>query len=392
MSEHGYPPEPVVPTPPSQPDAVGSSHPGAPVGPPPVDAPGAGFPGSVPGAAAAGPGYPPPGTWYGQAPSPYGYYPPMTPPAPQPRRRGWIWAVVALAIVFGCIIAACVLPLTFLGSGGLGGPSIAGGDAVAVIRMDGVIAGSGDTYSGYITPRGFNDQLQMALDDPAVKAIVLDVECPGGTVAASEEISRYVKGSSKPVVVSIGDVGASGAYMVASQADEIWAMPGSTVGSIGVIAQIPNGSELLDKLGVEFNVITAGKHKDAGSPFRPMTKEERALFQGSVDEAYDQFIDIVAEGRSMERSEVTSLATGWAWSGAEAKELGLVDKLGTYEDALDAAAKRGGIKGDDYEVIDYYDEFPSFLQALIGLNSSIKSLEALGRDTTGAGLERPVPR
>jgi protease-4 len=167
-------------------------------------------------------------------------------------------------------------------------------------------------------------------------------------------------------------------------------MPGSAVGSIGVISEIPNVSELLDTVGVEFQVITAGKYKDVGSPYRPLTDDERALIQGSVDEAYDQFIGIVAEGRDMPRSEVESLATGWVWSGEEALELGLVDRLGTYQDALDAAALRGGIKGD-YDTIDYGDEFDDIFGSLLGITRKLGEFEALseGRD---AALRRSLPR
>jgi protease-4 len=241
-----------------------------------------------------------------------------------------------------------------------------------------------------MTPESFRDLLDQAEEDQSVKAIVLRVDSPGGTVAASEEIAAYVKKCTKPVVVSVGDVGASGAYMVASQADEIWAMPGSSVGSIGVISEIPNVQGLLDKLGIEFQVITAGKYKDAGSPYRPLTKQEQALIQGEVDDAYDQFIGIVAEGRDMPRSEVESLATGWAWNGTTAKELGLVDKIGTYEDALDAAAKRGGILGD-YDVTTYEDEFEDIFGSLIGLTRRLEQIDALLRDRESA-IRGGLPR
>ena len=240
------------------------------------------------------------------------------------------------------ILGSCVWSVSLLGKGATGG-AITTGEAIAVIPIDGVIAGSGT--AGVVTPEDFLDQLDQAERDDNVKAIVLRVDSPGGTVAASEEIATYVKESKKPVVVTVGDVGASGAYMVASQSDRIFALPGSAVGSIGVITDIPNVSGLLDKLGVQFTVVKAGKYKDAGSPYRALTKEETSLIQGSVNEVYGQFIDIVAEGRKMPRSEVESLATGWAWNGEQAKELGLVDEIGTYRDAMRAAAKLGGIDG-----------------------------------------------
>jgi protease-4 len=148
------------------------------------------------------------------------------------------------------------------------------------------------------------------------------------------------------------------------------------VGSIGVITQIPNVNGMLDKLGIEFVTVTAGKYKGAGSPFRPLTPTETALIQGSVDEVYGQFIDIVAEGREMKRSEVESLATGWAWNGAQAKKLGLVDELGTYDDALKAAAKLGGIDGE-YAVVRYDDtQFDTLLSSLLGIREQLSALNA----------------
>lgn len=305
------------------------------------------------------------------------------------RRNWWIAGVVVVLLLLSC---ACVVP-TLIALGRMDSRAFdlgsMGQEAVAVIRVDGVIAGTGDYYSGYITPEFFLDKLQQAEDDDRVKAILLRVDSPGGTVAASEELAEYVRTCSKPVVVSIGDIGASGAYMLASQADEIWAMPGSSVGSIGVIIEIPNVAGLLDKLGVEFQVITAGKYKDAGSPYRELTKQERALIKGEIDDAYKQFIDIVAKGRGMSVAEVTKLATGWAWSGERARELGLIDEIGTYQQALDATADIGGIKGD-YDVVTYEDELGSLLSPLLGLSSR---LGGLGDVTSGAdSLRNTVPR
>lgn len=300
--------------------------------------------------------------------------------APVSRRSGWAWPI-ALVLSVLIVVGGCGW-LIWLGTGDMGVPI---GDAIAVIPIDGVIAGTGGT--GIITPQDFRDKLNQALDDDTVKAIVLRVDSPGGTVAASEEIALYVKAADKPVVVSVGDVNASGAYMVSSQADKIIALPGSAVGSIGVITEIPNVAGLLDKLGVEFTVITAGKYKDAGSPYRALTATEQALIQGSVDQVYGQFIDIVAQGRKMKRSEVESLATGWAWNGAEAKKLGLVDQIGTFDDALDAAAKLGRIDGD-YETVNYDDaQFEDVFGSLLGISRQLEDISALSRQ----GVLAPGP-
>ena len=296
------------------------------------------------------------------------------------RTRGWGWPIAVVLSVL-IVVGGCGWMVWF----STGDMNVPVGDAIAVIPIDGVIAGTGG--AGIITPQDFRDKLNQALDDDTVKAIVLRVDSPGGTVAASEEIALYVKAAEKPVVVSVGDVDASGAYMVSSQADEIIALPGSAVGSIGVITEIPNVAGLLDKLGVEFTVITAGKYKDAGSPYRALTATEQALIQGSVDQVYGQFIDIVAEGRKMQRSEVESLATGWAWNGAEAKKLGLVDQIGTFDDALEVAAKLGKIEGD-FDTVSYDEpQFEDVFGSLLGISRQLDDISALSRQ----GVLTPGP-
>ncbi|MEI7815333.1 MAG: signal peptide peptidase SppA, partial [Coriobacteriia bacterium] len=314
---------------------------------------------------------------------------PASLPADRPRtHRGWIWVLV-IALSLSAVIGSCGWAVSLIGGGKSDG--IVTGNGIAVIPMDGAIAGTGSMAGGIITPEGFLDKLNQAQDDSNIKAIVLRVNSPGGTVAASEEISAYVKAAKKPVVVSVGDVDASGAYMVSSQADKIIALPGSAVGSIGVITEIPNVNGLLDKLGIQFVTITAGKYKGAGSPYRALTATETALIQGSVDEVYTQFVDIVAEGRKMDRSKVESLATGWAWNGAQAKKLGLIDELGTYEDALKAAAKLGGITGE-YKVVRYDDSsINTLLTTLLGISNQLGNLNAAGQ-LSGQGGGVAVPK
>lgn len=316
--------------------------------------------------------------------------PAVTPPVPAPSRsRAWVWWLVALVVMVTAIIGSCMWSVSVIGGSDTSLASGVGGDAVGVINLEGVIAGTGDTYSGSVTPEYFRELLTKADEDKRIKAVLIRVNSPGGTAAASEEIASYVKDFDKPVVVSIGDIGASGAYMVASQSDEIWAMPATAVGSIGVITEIPNAAGLIDKLGLEFQVITAGKYKDAGSPYRPLTKEERALIQGDVDEVYGQFVDIVAEGRKMPRSKVESLATGWAWNGVTAKQLGLVDRIGTYDDALKSAAKAGGIKGD-YETITLEsDNLGGLIESLLRVAGRLGALETMaGVSQSGRALAR----
>lgn len=335
-----------------------------------------------------------------QYPSAGGYpgagYPsaPPQPPAQKPSRTA-LWVTLVIVGVIVALVGGCGLSVYFaLGGGGSSATTGGFADKIAVIHIDGVIAGTGSTSGGVITPEDFRDQLEQAQDDPDVKAVVLRVDSPGGTVAASEEIAAYVKRSEVPVVVSIGDVGASGAYMVSSQADRIFAMDGSAVGSIGVITEIPNVSGLLDKVGVKFQVITAGELKDSGSPYRALTPTETALIKGQVDEAYRQFIDIVASGRkkTLSKAQVEKLATGWAWSGTEAKRLGLIDQIGTYDDALEEAADLGGIKGS-YDVVDYRKETLSdIFGSIFGTSSGLQRLvDPLSAGAAGSSGTVVVP-
>lgn len=310
-----------------------------------------------------------------------GNTPPLVPPAyaqPPKKSSAWKWFLAAFVILFLAVIGCCGISVASMS---FTDPSMGFGDTIALIHLDSVIAGSGD---GYITPESFIAKLDQAENDSNVKAVLIRVDSPGGTVAASQEISMVIEDFSKPVVVSIADVGASGAYMIASQTDLIVALPTSAVGSIGVISQIPNISELLDKLGIEFTTLTAGEFKDAGSMYRSLTPTETAMIQTEIDFAYEEFIRIVAEGRGLEESEVREMATGWAWSGSEAMEMGLVDELGTYNDALDRAAELGGIEGE-YEVVDYdYLDYSDFVYSLIGLSDSLDRLGALGQAADAA--------
>ena len=314
------------------------------------------------------------------------------PPASHPPRsnRWWILGVVLaiLAVLGGC----CALSLIAVGTFDVGGITTYG-DTIALIHVDGVIAGSGGGVSGYVTPEDMLANLRAAERDPNVKAVLLRIDSPGGTVAASQEIATEIARLSeiKPVVASIGDVGASGAYMIASQCDEIVASPTSAVGSIGVITEIPNVAGLLEKLGVEFTVLTAGAYKDAGSPYRTLTATETALIQEEIDTAYNEFISIVAEGRDLPEAEVREMATGFAWSAIKGKKMGLVDTLGTYNDAVDRAAELGGIEGEPEVVSFDTPQFPGVLNLLMGASSALDRLDALvGRLE---GLSGPaVPR
>lgn len=214
---------------------------------------------------------------------------------------------------------------------------IAGGDKVGVIDLTGVIYDS----------RAFVDELDRFAGISSVKAIVIRINSPGGAVAASQELYTAIKRAREdiPIVVSMGNVAASGGYYAAIGADTIVANPGSTTGSIGVIAQLTIFQELMDKIGVKQETIKSGKFKDTGSPYREMTKSERAYLQGWVDDTYEQFIEAVAEERGLMPDEVRKVADGRVFTGRQAREYGLIDVLGDFDDAVMIAGELGGIEG-----------------------------------------------
>lgn len=196
-----------------------------------------------------------------------------------------------------------------------------------------------------------------------IKAVVLRINSPGGSIGAVQEIYEEVirlKEKGKKVVVSMGDVGASGAYYIACAADKIVANPGTITGSIGVLMSLGNMEELFRKIGIKVEVIKRGKHKDIGSLSREMTAEEKKLLQGLIDDAYDQFLQVVIEGRNLRKSKAEKIAQGQVFTGRQAKDLGLVDEIGNFQDAVRLAGKLAGIPGEP-KVIELPKPFPRIL-------------------------------
>jgi protease IV len=265
-------------------------------------------------------------------------------------------ARMILALLSGGFLVLILLMFTFLFyfGGGMGSSLNDNfiGDTVAIVPLQGEIAyGQSNILGGtVITPDVVNAGLEKAEEDPSVTAIVLEVNSPGGSPVASEEIMENVKNSKKPIVVWISDVGASGAYLVASAADKIVASPSSTVGSIGVILSLTDLSELYQKIGVNQSSIKAGEYKDMGADYRPLTAEERQMLQNMVNEDYDYFISLVADNRKLDKNYVRSIAEGKIYTGTQAKNLKLVDETGSRDHALELAARLGGINGS-YKVI-----------------------------------------
>ena len=221
------------------------------------------------------------------------------------------------------------------------------GNRLALIRIEGPIIDAKDAI----------DEIKEYTGDKSIKAIVLRVDSPGGAVAPSQEIYEEVKKAvaKKKVVVSMGSVAASGGYYISAPATKIIANPGTLTGSIGVIMEIPNIEKLMDKIGIRTEVIKSGRHKDIASAFRSMGKEEREILQGVMDNVHEQFIRAVAEGRKMKVEELRKIADGRIFTGEQAKTYGLVDELGTLEDAIKIAADLAGMK-EEPEVVSKKDK------------------------------------
>jgi protease-4 len=217
---------------------------------------------------------------------------------------------------------------------------LSGENRIALIRVEGVILDAQTTVG----------DLKRFSENPLVKAIVLRIDSPGGGVVPSQEIHDAVKRvrnkSNKAIIASMGTVAASGGYYIAAATDRIIANPGTLTGSIGVIMEMANVEGLLKKVGVEGIVIKSGRFKDVGSPLRKMSEEERKLMQSLMDDVHQQFIQAVADGRSLEISDVQPLADGRIFTGRQAKEARLVDELGDLDDAIHLAADIVGIEGE----------------------------------------------
>ena len=265
---------------------------------------------------------------------------------------------------------------------------------VAVIRVNGPIVGGDDADMAWGSPSSTTSgalmrQFRKARQDDSVQAVLLRVNSPGGSAAATQEAAaelQKLKDSGKPVVVSMGDTAASGAYWLAAYGDKIYANPSTITGSIGVYMSYYDVQGLSEKLGVREEKIKSGPHKDIFSPFRPMTEEERRLTQNMVDDMYEQFVAVVAEQRHMDGEKVRSLADGRVFTGVQAKEAGLGDELGNYYDALGYAGTLIHADPDKVATVTYDDAF-SWDQLLSGRIAAPSLAEGLYE----AGQRIPFP-
>ena len=240
-----------------------------------------------------------------------------------------------LAVGFSLLFYSMIRP----GSEDLETTSTGSGGEIAVVELKGVI-----TESETIVR-----QLKRYREDDGIRAILLRVDSPGGGVVASQEIYeevRKTRDSGMPVVVSMGSLAASGGYYVSCGASLIVANRGTLTGSIGVISEFMEFKDALGKLGIDVNTIKAGRLKDAGSPTRKMTDADKEYFQALMDDVHRQFIGVVEDERGLTHDEAIEMADGRVFTGEQALDLGLVDTLVTYEDAISIAAGLGGIEGE----------------------------------------------
>jgi protease-4 len=271
--------------------------------------------------------------------------------------------IISLGIVL--LLATILIPTILISRPAVG--------KIAVIPLSGTITTEDSALfsSSTITPELVRDYLSRAEEDKAVKAIVLRIESPGGEIAPCQEILAEIERvkETKPIVVSMGGTAASGGYYISTKANKIVALNTTMTGSIGVISQVINVEGLLEKLGIQIQTFKGGKYKDMYSGFRELTPEEEEIMEGMIDEYYEHFIDVVAEGRGLSEEEVRNLATGQIYTGTEAKELGLVDKLGDLNTAIDLAAELAGIEAP---TVEYYQPPKLTLRSLLGFANAIQ--------------------
>jgi protease-4 len=259
-------------------------------------------------------------------------------------------------LVFAAIAGATLVALTITLAVTLRSDDFSLGDeeTVGIIEIEGMI----------LDARTVLEDLKRFREEDSVRAIVLRIDSPGGVVGPAQEIYREVLKTrdEKTVIASMGAIAASGGYYVAAAADGVVANPGTITGSIGVIIEYTNFRSLLDKIGLVPVVIKSGEYKDLASPVKPMSEEERKILQTFADQTHHQFIRAVAEGRGMETGAVARLADGRIFNGEQAKDLGLVDRLGNLQDAVDWAAELAGIEGDVHTVYSRTEKY-----SLLGL-------------------------
>jgi protease-4 len=264
------------------------------------------------------------------------------------------------------------------------------GDAIGVVIASGEIS-DGIEPSGSIGGRSTANLIRMAREDEHVKAIVLRVDSPGGSAFGAELIRRELeltRKAGKPVIVSMGDVAASGGYWISMAADEVIADPATITGSIGVFALLPTAEKAMDKIGVHSAGVTTTWLRDAYDPLRPLDPRFRDLIQAGVDHIYAEFTAKAAAARKTTPEKIDAVAQGRVWTGQQAKERGLIDTVGSYNDALKSAAKRANL-GSDYRVA-YIEREPSGIDRIVKF-FDVKAAQAMAGQFDFTLLQTGIP-
>jgi len=290
------------------------------------------------------------------------------------KNRTIVWVLLGAGVL--CLFLLTVVALVLSVGSGPGRGEFGFGERIQVVDVQGVLTDS----------RGILDQLKRYEENDSVPAVLLNVDSPGGDVATSQELYREVlrlrEDQGKVVVAYMSSTGASGAYYVAAAADQIVTSPGSIVGSIGVIGEWLNYGQLLEWAMISDIVFKSGEFKDTGNPFRDLTDAESEYFQGLIDDMYDQFVEAVAEGRGLEIEAVREFSDGRVFTGRQARDLGMIDAIGNFQDAVNLTAELAGIEGTPRLI-----EAPAPRLTLLDLlTGDVSGLFSLLRGATGSQL------
>ncbi|NRG44754.1 signal peptide peptidase SppA [Bacillus sp. CRN 9] len=315
--------------------------------------------------------------------------------------KRWAALGIAAGILFVSIFINALSSFAFSNFEGAFSDILAAGDAsfleevveegdpsnkIAILNVNGAIQDTGEASSLFATTtynhNSFMKNLNHVKDDPTVKGIILRVNSPGGGVVESAEIHDKIvqiqEETEKPVYISMGSMAASGGYYISAPADKIFASADTMTGSLGVIMQGINISELAEKYGVDFMTIKSGEYKDIMSQTREMTEEEQKIMQDMIDNAYGGFVDVIAQGREMSEEQVRKIADGRIYDGRQALELDLIDGFGYLEDVI--AQLKEDEKLDDAQVVKYTEN--AGFGSLVGMGAS----KLMGNDVEMAGL------
>ncbi len=281
-------------------------------------------------------------------------------------KSAWFWVAIGLGSFFGLgSMLLIMLVIAFFSFGRVvvsGEDSVksrkvsetvisgAGHDKIVIVPIKGIIgdkAGKGAFFNMPSAVQIVKDSLEQAASDKSVKAVILEIDSPGGGITASDiiynNIAGFKKSTQKTVVVFMRDLAASGGYYIAVAADKIIAHPTTITGSIGVIMPLMNVTKLVEKYGIENSSIKSGRMKDIGSPFKKMEPDEERILSGIINEMYMRFVSLIAKGRNMPVEEVKELADGRIFTGNQAVENGLIDQTGYLEDAIEEAKELSGV-------------------------------------------------